>query len=330
MPLLHERYPNLRDSLPHLSLGAAPTPVRRLSFPHTGAEMWCKDEGTFGDGGWGGNKVRKLEWLLPDAMRRGRRTILTVGGLGTNWGLATARYARERGLHTVLALIDQPLDDHVIAQLERIRHSGATVYLTRSVARTAVAVPWLMARHSNGATLPYFLPAGGSSPIGTLGYVEVALEIADQVASGSLPEPTHIVTAIGSGGTAAGLSLGLALAGLRTRVVGVVVNDQLRLDDRRLLRAARRTERLLRTRGARLPDLDLTSDRLLLIRDQLGDGYGHGTESGSAAMKLAHSETGLELDPVYTAKAMAAVLDLDRDRRFGDGPIVYLHTDGPR
>ncbi|GAB2441967.1 1-aminocyclopropane-1-carboxylate deaminase/D-cysteine desulfhydrase [Nocardia tengchongensis] len=331
MPLLHDRYPELRDTLPHLSLGAAPTPLRRLpAFPGAETEIWIKDEGVFGDGGWGGNKVRKLEWLLPDVVRRGRRTILTVGGLGTNWGLAAALYAGEHGLATVLALVDQPVDEHVRAQLDRLRNSGATVYFTHTVARTALSVPGLLVRHRTGWTPPYLLPAGGSSPVGVLGYVEVGLELAAQVEAGIMPEPTHIVTAVGSGGTAAGLALGLALAGLRTCVVGVVVNDKLRLDQRGLLRAARRAEGLLRARGARLPDPVLSADRLLLVRDQLGPGYGHSTESGRAARTLALEYADLELEPVYTAKAMAAVLDLDRRRVFGGGPIVYLHTDGPR
>ncbi|MFE3029302.1 1-aminocyclopropane-1-carboxylate deaminase/D-cysteine desulfhydrase [Nocardia tengchongensis] len=330
MPLLYDRFPELRDTVPHLSLGAAPTPLRRLPpFPGTETEIWLADEGAFGDGGWGGNKVRKLEWLLPDVARRGRRTILTVGGLGTNWGLATALYAREQGLATVLALVDQPVDEHVRAQLERIRNSGATVYFTHTVARTALTVPWLLARHRTGSTLPYLLPAGGSSPLGLLGYVEVGLELAAQVSAGVMPEPTHIVTAVGSGGTAAGLALGLTVAGLRTRVVGVVVNDKLRLDPRSLLRTAGRTERLLRARGAHLPkNVALTADRLLLVRDQLGPGYGHATESGRAAQISARENAGLHLEPVYTAKAMAAILDPRRG--FGAGPIVYLHTDGTR
>ncbi|MFC9392643.1 hypothetical protein ACFTWS_05680 [Streptomyces sp. NPDC057027] len=79
--------------------------------------------GGYCDGGWGGNKVRKLEWLLPEARRRGARTILTVGGLGTNWGLAAASYAREIGLGVALGLIDHPVDAHVRAQLERLRAS---------------------------------------------------------------------------------------------------------------------------------------------------------------------------------------------------------------
>jgi D-cysteine desulfhydrase len=114
-PKLHERFPVLAQTLPHLALSERPTSVREL----TGPGIWVKEDGAFGSGGWGGNKVRKLEWLIPDAKRRGRGSILTFGGLGTNWGLATALYAREHGLETALALVDQPVDDHVRANCAR-------------------------------------------------------------------------------------------------------------------------------------------------------------------------------------------------------------------
>lgn len=305
-------------------LSERPTPVRELA----GLGTWVKEDGAFGSGGWGGNKVRKLEWLIPDARRRGRRSILTFGGLGTNWGLATALYAREHGLETALALVDQPIDDHVRAQLARLESSGARIHRTHTKARTVAMLPWLLARNARGGRPPYLLPAGGSSSVGALGYVEAALEIAAQVEDGSLPEPAHVVVPVGTGGTAAGLALGFQLAGLRTRVVGIVVNDQLRLDPPVFARLARRTARLLERRGARLGRLQLGPDMLDLTRDQIGAGYGHPTEAAARATALA-AEARLSLDPVYTAKAMAGLLALRGEGRL-DGPVLFVHTDGPR
>jgi D-cysteine desulfhydrase len=323
-PRLHERFPALAETLPHLCLSERPTPVRELA----GLGVWVKEDGAFGSGGWGGNKVRKLEWLIPDAKRRGRRSILTFGGLGTNWGLATALYGREHGLGIALALVDQPLDEHVEAQLARLKASGARIHRTHTKARTVVALPWLLARNARGGKPPYLLPAGGSSPVGALGYIEAALEIAAQVEEGALPEPAHVVVAVGTGGTAAGLALGLQLAGLRTRVVGVVVNDQLRLDPPVFARLARRTAALLERRGARLGELRLEPDMLDLNRDQIGSGYGHRTEAATRAAALAAEEQ-LALDPVYTAKAMAGLLALRAKGRLGE-PVLFVHTDGPR
>ncbi len=322
-PHLHQRFPALAETLPHLALSERPTPVRELA----GLGIWLKEDGAFGSGGWGGNKVRKLEWLIPDAQRRGRRSILTFGGLGTNWGLATALYAREHGLETALALVDQPVDEHVRAQLARLEASGARIHRTHTKARTVALLPWLLARNARGGRPPYLLPAGGSSPVGALGYVEAALEIAAQVEDGSLPEPAHVIVPVGTGGTAAGLALGFQLAGLRTRVVGVVVNDQLRLDPPVLARLGRRTAKLLERRGAPLGELQLP-EILDLTRDQIGAGYGHPTEAAASAATLT-AEDGLALDPVYTAKAMAGLLALREEGRLGD-PVLFVHTDGPR
>jgi D-cysteine desulfhydrase len=330
-PLLHERFPALRKRLPHVSLGERPTPVRPLEglTAEGEAPVWLKDDGAFGSGPWGGNKVRKLEWLLPEAHRRGARTILTVGGLGTNWGLAAALYGREQGLRTALALVDQPVDEHVRAHLERLRASGATLHRTHTKARTLAALPWLLARHT-GRRPPYLLPAGGSTAIGVLGYVEASFELAEQVAAGALPEPSHVVLAIGSGGSAAGLALGLRLAGMRTRVVGIPVTRDLRVDPHSLARLARRAETLLRRRGAELPAPATSPEELTVLDGWIGPGYGHATPEGEAATAAARGRDRLVLDPVYTAKAVAALRAENSAGRFGAGPVLYLHTDGPR
>ncbi|WP_031002448.1 1-aminocyclopropane-1-carboxylate deaminase/D-cysteine desulfhydrase [Streptomyces sp. NRRL F-5727] len=329
-PLLHEYWPVLAETLPYLPLGDGPTPVRPLDGLGLRSPVWLKDESGYGRGGWGGNKVRKLEWLLPQAGRRGARTILSVGGLGTNWGLAAALYAREQGLDVALALVDHPVDDHVRAQLRRLRASGAVLYFPRTKRRLVLSLPWLVARHTHGLTPPYVLPAGGSSPLGTLGYVECALELADQVAGGLLPEPGWIVTPVGSGGTAAGLALGLRLAGLRTRVRGIVVNDTLRLDSAKLVGLAGRSRQLICARGADLPRTALGPADVVSEYGWLGAGYAHPTEAGARALHRAATEAGLELESTYTAKALAALVDLDAAGSLGREPVVFLNTFGPR
>lgn len=324
--LLHERFPELRATLPYVRLGDPPSPVRHAHVADGRPPLWIKDDGAYGGGAVGGNKVRKLEWLLPDVRRRGHRTILTLGALGTNHGLATALYAREQGIATVLALVDQPRDEHVEAQLARLRSSGAELHLTHTRARTVATLPWLIARHSSPRP-PYLLPAGGSSPLGAVGYVEAALELAGQVARGELPEPERAFVAVGTGGTAAGLALGLRLAGLRTRVVGVVVNDLMRLDARTLARLARRTARLLCRRGACLPApvAEVRPEHLTVTRAWLGEGYGHPTAASTAALRQAGERGWPSAEPVYTAKALAAALAAVPE----PGPSLLVHTHGP-
>jgi D-cysteine desulfhydrase len=329
--LLHDRFPPLRDTIPHVRLGRPPSPVRQLAAlaPGAGAEIWLKDDGAYG-APHGGNKVRKLEWILPDVEARGRRTIVTVGGLATNHGLATAVWGARRGLRTALALVDQPLDDHVRDQLERIRRSGARVYRTRGTYRTYLAAPWILLRQVSlrERRLPYFLTVGGSSPLGCLGYIEAALELGAQIEAGALPEPSHVVVALGSGGTAAGLAAGLRIAGLRSRVVGIVVNDRTPVDARAVARLATRALALLWARGADPGVGPIQPGDLDAETEWLGAGYGHRTPAAERARELARRSEGLELDPVYTGKAVAGLLDLRERGAFGAGPVLYWHTYG--
>jgi len=312
---LAERCPGLG----HVALGTGPTPVRPLELD-LGVETWLKDESVFGDGAWGGNKVRKLEWIIPEAQRRGVRTVFTVGGIGTHWGLACALYAREHGIATVLGLVDQPVDDHVREQLARLEASGARLHRYPSTRRLKLAAPYLLARYR-----PWYLPAGGSNAFGTLAYLDVALEIAEQAAAGDLPPPGTIVVPVGSGGTVTGITLGLRIAGLDAAVLGVVVNDMLPLDARAMTRLARTTAQLLRSRG--MDDVPEIGESDFDLRpDWLGATYGDPTPASVAEVARARAE-GLQLEPVYTGKALAAVRELGAALR---GPVLWLNTHGPR
>jgi D-cysteine desulfhydrase len=328
MSLTHERLPGL--GLEHLPLGSGPTPVRRLDPGLVGgAEVWLKDESGYGDGGWGGNKVRKLEWILPEARRRGAKALFTVGGIGTHWGLVAALYGREQGLRTILGLVDQPVDDHVRDQLQRLRASGAELHRLGTPTRLRIAAPALMARAAlRDRRLPMFLPAGGSNPFGALGYVEAAYEIADQVAAGVLPAPATVVIAVGSGGTAAGLALGLRLAGLETRVFGAVVNDALPLDAQVIARLANRTADLLRSHGAGITVGPVLPEDVTMRRDWMGATYGDPTPASTSAVAEAAMH-GLALEPVYTGKSLAAIRDLTPVRALTE-PVLWLNTHGPR
>lgn len=324
MTFLHDHAPGL--DLGHVPLGTGPTPVRAV-----GEELglrttaWVKDDGAFGDGPWGGNKVRKLEWILPEAQRRGERVLFSVGGIGTHWGLALAAYAKRVGLETLLGLVEQPVDDHVREQLARLLTSGAEIHRFRTPNHLKAAAPWLLWRGRRGRRFPWYLPAGGSNPFGAVAYVEVALEIAAQVSSGELPEPATVVVPVGSGGTVAGLALGLRMAGLRSRVLGVVVNDALRLDADAMAGLATRTAQLLTERGAG-PLAPVGPQDLDLRDDWLGATYGDPTPASLSAVE-AGTAAGLAMEPVYTGKTLAALRDLQDTL---PGPVLWLQTHGPR
>ena len=256
--------------------------------------------------------MRKLERTLPAT----RSTVLTFGGIGSHHCVATAHACREQGKRCVLALVDQPETEHVREQLGAMKEAGAIVHRLRTSRRVYAALPWLLVRYR-----PSVLPVGGSSRLGIEGWVSAAAELAADVAEGRCPEPASIVVPVGSGGTAAGLVAGLPQAGLSSAVHGVLVNDRTRIDVQRMAtRAARGGERpdnrpIGRSHG-RSVALAPYSEHAGFI----GDGYGHSTPAGEAALAEA-AALGLTLEPVYTAKAWAAMRALELP-----GPVLFWQT----
>ena len=318
----------LQIDLERVRLGTGPTPVRELTELGDDAgqaPVWIKDDGAYSE--VGGNKARKLEWLLADARRRRKRTVLTGGALGTNHGLATATFAARLGMRTILVLVPQPETEHVRAQLARLRSSGAELHLAPGLVTSYLLAAWLIAaRTGRGQGSPYPIPPGGSNALGSVGYVEAAFELADQISSGELPEPSHVVVALGSGGTSTGLLAGMSLAGMRSRLVCILVSDIIRMDARRIAARAKRTLSLLGTHGVDVSGVSPSADDLTVEKDWLGRGYGHATEAGERAITLFAERARVKLEPVYTAKAVAALLELNRRSAFGAGPVLYWHT----
>ncbi|BFU43431.1 pyridoxal-phosphate dependent enzyme [Krasilnikovia sp. MM14-A1004] len=319
-PYLHVRYPSAAARLPFRRLGSGPTPVHPLAGQ---PQVWVKDDSGYGTV-YGGNKVRKLEWTLADLLGRGRRTVVTAGGTGSHHAVAVARYAAAAALRVDVVALEQPYDDHVARQLAAVLATGARVRRVRTVPGGYVAAARFLAEAAVTGRRPALLPIGGSSPRGCLGYVEAAFELAAQVERGELPVPRRVLLPVGSGGTAAGLTLGLALAGLPTEVVGVLVNDRTRMGPAQVRRLAAAAARLLRRAGASLPDGTRPAP-LTVRRDWLGPGYGVATAESAAAAGWLTERAGLVTEPVYTAKAAAALRALVADGT-PDGPVLYWHT----
>jgi D-cysteine desulfhydrase len=288
---------------PALPLGEFPTPVERLetlSTPH--CDLWVKrDDLTHGV--YGGNKVRKLERILASAQARGATRLVTVGAIGSHHVLATTYFGRRAGFEVEAVLVPQPRTEHAALVIGASLALGLRAFPVRSWALAPFAIA---ARVAHGAR---FIPLGGSSIDGAMAYVDAARELAAQVRSGLLPEPDACVVALGSGGTAAGLAAGLAEAGLRTRVVAVLVSPPValvRLLARGLAWASRRRAR------REAPPADSLPMRMTIDARFLGAGYGHPTAEGEEASRVAAREAKLVLDPTYTAKAFACALALVR------------------
>jgi D-cysteine desulfhydrase len=309
-------------------LTTLPTPVQpleRLARRCGLGAVWIKRDDRSGPL-YGGNKPRKLEWLLGAARARGRRAVITFGGIGTHHGLATAICARDAGLHTVLTLLPQPVTPHVRHCLLLDHAVGAELHLAESVPGVAVAGVRLCAAAAlRGAPLA-IIPTGGTSAAGVLGYVNAAYELAEQVRAGVLPEPDAIFVPLGSGGTVAGLALGCRLAGLRTRIVAVLVTDIFPPSPARLAGFGRAALRRLRRVAPELATERIDPSAFTIVRDYLGTAYGAVTDAGLAAQRLLQDEEGIALETTYTAKCMAALLDLAGRPPYRDQTVLFWNT----
>lgn len=325
---LVRRFPAIHRGLRRHALCRLPTPVaplEHLARARGLGPLWIKRDDACGPL-YGGNKPRKLEWLLGAALARGRRAVMTFGGIGTHHGLATAICARDAGLRTVLVLLPQPVTAHVRHCLLLHHAFGCEMHLAESVAGvTATALRRLGQGLRAGEPLAV-IPAGGTSALGAVGYVNAAVELGDQVRAGLLPEPAAIFVPVGSGGTVAGLLLGLRLAGLRSRVVGVLVSDILPPSPRRLAGLARGAFRRLRRVAPSLPATPVSPGDVVIERAYLGAGYGAVTAAGEAAQRLLADEEGIPLETTYTAKTMAALLDLAARPPYRGQPLLFWNT----
>lgn len=276
-----------------------PSPVRRLPLEApSGTELWMKDDGAIGDL-YGGNKVRKLQLILPHAQARSAKRLVTFGAVGSHHVLATTLLGRRAGFSVKALLFPQPRTLHALKNLRQALAAGLEAEPVSSLA----LMPLAIARTLRPGD--YLVPAGGSGPIGSQGYYRAAGELAGQIDAGLLPIPDIIVVPLGSGGTAAGLLAGLAASGLRSLVCGVDVS------------IGNRASKLLVTGLARwlaarsnLEHVGDTMARQLVVDTRyLGRGYGWETPATRQAMQIA-ATCGVTLDVTYTAKAFAKALEL--------------------
>jgi D-cysteine desulfhydrase len=319
------RRPALAGRLPHRAFLSGPTPVEALSLPglEPGRLFVKRDERSCAL--YGGNKPRKLEFLIGACLHARARRLVTTGGLGTHHGLATTILGREAGLATTLVLVDQPVTEEVRESLLLFTAWGADVVHGRNVAGTALGCARALALGQLRGERPRLVPTGGSGAVGNVGFVSAAFELAEQVEAGDLPRPGSVFVPVGSGGTQAGLVLGLRLAGLDTRVIGVLVTDILPPSPASLARAARATLRRLRQADPELPELELGPHDFELTPAQLGPGYGAATPAACDALAAA-AAAGLVLETTYGAKCLAELRARATRGELPPGPVLFWNT----
>ena len=326
---IFEEFPALKKKIPYVSLGEFPTPIKRLD--RLGKEigigrLYLKHDGVSGPI-YGGNKVRKLEFLLGDALHKRAKEVLTFGCAGSNHALATAIYARELGLRCISILLAQPNAQYVRDNLLLSHAYGAEIHHCRN--RMAAYVPTfvkLFIRRLSQGKFPYVIPPGGSSPVGVVGYVSAGFELKHQIAGGLMPEPDKIFLPLGTMGTAMGLMLGLRAAGLKSRVVCVRVVDRKLANRGKFIDLFRKTVVFIRSVDPSFPQVEIAEDEIDIRHDFFGGQYARFTEQGMAAVDLVARYEGIRLEGTYTGKAMAALIDQARTDGFRDKVILFWNT----
>jgi D-cysteine desulfhydrase len=320
------------ERFPRIALLEAPTPIQRLHRleEHVGAPqgvaLYVKRDDLTGIGG-GGNKLRKLEFLLADARAAGADTIITVGARQSNSARLTAAAAARLGMRCELVLVRTvPRDDVDYVNSGNVLLDdlfGALIHDLPAGSDPAIYAKARVAELKAQGRNPYYTPTGGSSPIGCLGYAACALEIEDQSRALGV-RFTHIVVANGSSGTHAGLVLGCAaMGGDTTRIKSFSVLQDLDATRETTLEKAKSAAELLDLRKT------LTQDDVNVNGDHRGEGYGIPTPGMLAAVRLMAEREGLLLDPVYSGKAFAGLIAEIRSGAIAAGSsVLFIMTGG--
>jgi D-cysteine desulfhydrase len=313
------------SALPKIPLASLPTPLQRadrLSAELGGPEIWFKRDDLTGFG-LGGNKIRKLEYLAADALAQGADTLITGAGPQSNHVRATMAVAAHLGLKGVAVFHGSPpsekqgnllLDELVGAELIFSNNPDRSQLDTRIIEESE--------RLKAEGHRPYVIGRGGASPLGCVGYVAASLEVLAQLTALKL-HADHLFCATGSCGTQAGLLVGAKWLQLDHRVCGITVSRPQHECLARIEKLANETAALLDLK------FSVFSADITLYDNYIGPDYGIPTPECLDAIRLVARTEGIFLDPVYTGKAMAGLIDLIRKKTIAPGEtVLFLHTGG--
>jgi L-cysteate sulfo-lyase len=296
-----------------------------LSSELGGPALWVKRDDCTGLS-TGGNKTRKLEYLLADAIDKGADTVITQGAVQSNHARQTAALCAKLNLTCHILLEDRTgfkdeayrLNGNVL--LDRLH--GATLSLRPAGANMQAEMEAFAETLKAAGKKPYVIPGGGSNPIGALGYVNAALELTYQMNEMGL-QATHLVLATGSAGTHAGLIAGLKILNSPLKVIGFGVRAAKEKQEQMVYDLACRTAAMLGHAGV------VQREDVFADCNYVGAGYGLPTEGMVEAVKMLACTEGLLFDPVYTGKGLSGLIDWIRHDRFTkDDTVIFLHTGG--
>lgn len=312
-------------TLPRFALAVLPTPLQRArnleqALGARSPRIYIKRDDLTGLG-FGGNKARKLEYLVGDALANGATALISEGAVQSNHARSTAAAACVAGLRCTLVLNGDP-DPDIAGNLLLDHLFGADVRITAERGGRQAAMAQAVAELCAAGETPYSIPTGGSVPVGAAAYVAMVAEILAQLASvGEAPRSLYFGS--GSLGTQAGLVVGARAFSASFTINGIAVERPIDELVRACVALADETAKLLAL------DARFAAADILLDGEQVGQGYGIATEAGLAAIRLLARTEAIVLDPVYSGKAMAGLLaDIAAEMYGPDDAVIFLHTGG--
>ncbi len=301
---LFDAYPNLGKNLPFVHLGIYPTPVQELAGLSDHCSVYIKRDDLSGTE-YGGNKIRKLEYVLGEALQQGCAEVLTFGCDGSNHALATGIYAKKLGMQSHSILRTQHNARYVRQNLLKSLYYGIQLHHCETLEEMNAKAAELQASRRKSI---YEIPVGGSNPLGTVGFVNAAFELKQQVSAGLLPEPDYVYATAGTLGTVAGLTIGFTVLGMKTKVLAVKVNGENRINVENFVGLMNDTAALLHQADSNFPVRAYTREDVHILSDFYGEDYALFTPEGMEAVSLMQTQYGITLDGTYTGKTCAAML----------------------
>ena len=326
--LLFQRFPQLKERLAWMPLADLPTRVQRLDrlSDLVKADIWMKrdDENS---SLYSGNKARKFEFIFAEAKAKGRTAVITSGSAGSNHGAATVVVGRKLGFDVLLVISPQPVLSYVRQNILVDLSQGAQMYAVNSNPATVLKILRLaFERRMKQGQWPYYMYFGGSSLVGTVGFVEAGLELAEQVKRGEMPMPAYVFVPTGSAGTHAGLEVGFRLAGLDTKVIGIRIVPKTMTNRFIVANIATRTAAMLHKLCFDFPAIKVKASEVTVLDGFFGCEYGRPTCACKEAIETLKKTEGLPLDPTYTGKGFAGMLDFIRSGKAEGKPVLYWQT----
>lgn len=326
MKVLASRFPGLQQSLPFISLTSLPSPLDTADdlAGRIGLEkLWIKRDDLSAEI-YGGNKIRKLEYVIADALQADSDALITFGAIGSNHALATSIFAQRQGLTCYAVLMDQVLTPNLGPTLRYHARIATKLSYAKTFNEAVKAGEMAVANHPTGADRVYYVPWGGSSWLGTVGFVDAALELADQLDADSIPETIYL--ACGTWGTAAGLAMGLRLANIQTRLVAVRVVPGRMNNHEKFIDLFEELNRELHERDRSFPIFEDALANVEIREEFLGPGYAEPTAECLEAVELIRETEGLKLDTTYTGKALAALIHDARESKSTGRRALFWNT----